>query len=342
MADTLLVGNPTSQSGRAKALIDEAMKRLAERGLRPELVTTRPAGETTTAVRDALDRRRWGRVVILGGDGTFTETARALLQRRDQDVPLGVIPAGTANDQAKSFGLGVGALEENLDVICAGHVQRIDAGRVTRLEADGSPGPSLVFFDSCGWGMHPDVLAQRNRDRAVVGGIPLVRELYRDEAVYAGAILNRYLASWLEPTKFDVEARIDGRLVTLRALTDLVINNTDVYAGSWVLEPRGRPDDGLMELVPFAGRRDWALKAVKDLAALPTVLKDTMDAVGITTSGTRSGARFDLTLSRPDKPRLASQVDGEEWVHGDRFQVEVLPRVLPMIVREGWVPPWRE
>jgi diacylglycerol kinase family enzyme len=320
------------------------MRRLTARGLRPELVTTRPAGETTTAVRDALDRQRWTRVVILGGDGTFTETARALLQRREQDVPMGVIPAGTANDQAKSFGVGIGldALDETIDVIAKGFVQRIDAGRVTRVEADGSPGPSLVFFDSCGWGMHPDVLAQRNKDRAVVGQIPLVRELYRDEAVYAGAILNRYLASWIEPTKFDLEARLDGRLVTLSALTDLVINNTDVYAGSWVLEPRGRPDDGRFELVPFQGRRDWALKAVKDLAALPTVLREQMDAIGITTSGTLSAGTFDLTMSRPDKPRLASQVDGEEWVHGDRFRVEVLPRVLPLIVREGWVPPWRE
>jgi diacylglycerol kinase family enzyme len=339
-ADTLLVGNPTAQSGRARELIDAALRRLADRGLRPELLPTRPTG-TDAAVREALDAGDHARVIALGGDGTFSLVARGLLAARRQ-VPMGLVPAGTANDQARSFGLRPGAegLAESVDVIVAGHVQPIDVGVVRRLDEGGAATDEATFFDSVGWGMHPEVLVQRNRDREVVGQIPLVRDLYRDEAVYAGAILNRYVASWLEPTKFDADVVVDGRPARLTGLTDLIVNATAIYAGSWVLVPEGEPDDGRFELVPIAGRRDWFVKAVHDLAAAP-LLREQLDALGITTSGWLSGARFELALDRPGRPALACQVDGEEWVAGARFAVEVRPRALPLITRAGWVPPWR-
>lgn len=340
--DTLLVGNPTAQSGRARALIERASHRLMARGLSPRFLPTSPGGRTTQAVCDVLDAADIARVVALGGDGTFADVARGILRAKERR-PLGLIPAGTANDQARSFGLrsGEGALEENLDVIEAGHVQVIDAGRVTRVAGEGDEELEALFFDSIGWGMHSDVLAQRNRDRELVGQIPLVRDLYRDQAVYAGAVLGQYLASWIEPTKFEAEVVVDGARLQLAGLTDLIVNATPVYAGSWVLDRRCCVDDGEFELVPIHGRRDWFLKAVHDLAAVP-VLGEQLDALGITTSGTLSGSRFDLRLSRPSRPRIASQLDGEEWVHGDHFRVEVLPRILPVITRADWSPPWRE
>jgi diacylglycerol kinase family enzyme len=340
--DTLLVGNPTSQSGRARALIERASHRLMARGLSPRFLPTSPGGKTTLDVRDVLDAANIARVVALGGDGTFAEVARGILAARERR-PLGLIPAGTANDQARSFGLksGEGALEENLDVIEAGHVTWIDAGRATRVASADAPEVSALFFDSVGWGMHPEVLVQRNRDREVVGQIPLVRDLYRDQAVYAGAVLGQYLASWLEPTKFDADALVDGRRLHLTGLTDIIVKATPVYAGAWVLDRRCCVDDGLFELVPIHGRRDWFLKTIHDLAALP-VLGDQLDALGVTSSGTVAGAAFELRLSRPARPNIASQLDGEEWVPGDHFTIEVLPRVLPVITRPDWSPPWRE
>lgn len=340
--DTLLLGNPTAQSGRARALIERAVRGLEARGLRTRFLSTSAAGGTTETVRDALDRGGVARVVALGGDGTFADVARGILAAREK-VPMGLIPAGTANDQARSFGLGSGAdaLEDNLDLIARGNVQPIDAGRVQRVGAAGAVDAETLFFDSVGWGMHPEVLSQRNRDRALVDTIPLVRELYRDQAVYAGAVLNRYLASWVEPTKFNAEVQVDGRPYQLAGLTDLIVNATPIYAGAWVLARDALVDDGRFELVPIQGRRDWFLKAVHDLAALPLV-GDGLDAFGVAATGTIQGTSFDLRLSRPARPWLAAQVDGEEWLGGDHFRVEVLPRALPLITRAGWVPPWRQ
>lgn len=339
LGDTLLVGNPTAQSGRAQALIERARAGLEARGFRVRFLATGPAGATTVAVRDELERGGVARVIALGGDGTFTDVARALVTA-GADVPMGLIPAGTANDQARSLGLVVGALDQNLDVIAAGHLQPLDAGRVRRLDAEGRALDEALFFDSVGWGMHPEVLEQRNRDRAVVERIPLVREVYRDQAVYAGAVLNRYLASWVEPTKFDAVADVDGRTYRFSGLTDLIVNATPIYAGEWVLARDARVDDGRFELVPIQGRRDWFLKAVHDLAALPE-LGDQLDAIGVRTTGTVQGRRFELRLSRPRRPAIAAQVDGEEWRAGDRFSVEALPRALRVLAPAGWTPPWR-
>lgn len=149
-----------------------------------------------------------------------------------------------------------------------------------------------------------------------------------------------YVQSWLEPTKFDALVRVDGRELRLHGLTDLIVDATPVYAGNWVLDRASLPDDGRLELVPILGRRDWFQKAVSDLAVLPEV-KDGLDALGVPATGTASGASFDVALSRPARPAFPSQLDGEDWVAGDRFRIEVLPRALPLLTRAGWTPLWR-
>ncbi len=337
----LVVGNPTAQSGSAKAHLERAIAGLKRRGVRAELIATEPRGRTIEVVRRAVDERRPKVVVYLGGDGTFNEVARGILAAEER-VPLGMLPMGTANDQGRSLGVrpGAAAIEENLDIIVGGHLLHLDAGRAQALDARGEPRAEALFFDSMGWGMQPEILAQRNRDRADVQEIPLLREIYRDQAVYAGAALQRFIGSFIEPATFEARVDCDGRTVTHEGLTDLIINATAIYAGEWVLDRFSEPDDGKLELVPMQGRRDWASKALRDLAMLP-IFQEDLDIVGITHSEGMRGAHFDLTFWREGGGPVASQLDGEEWVAGDRFRVTVLANVLPVIVPPEFDPPWR-
>jgi len=340
MATHLLVGNPTAQSGRARELIDLALERLAARGVAAEHLPTAPGGATVGRVRDALDARDEVEVVIaLGGDGTFNEVARGVLAAA-RPRAVGLIPAGTANDNATSFGLepGVAGLDRALDAVVDGHVTRLDVGVATPIEP---AGPALELFDSVGWGLMADVLARRNRDRATVEGVPLLRDVYRDEAVYAGAVLNRYLASWVEPTKFTAEAVLDGVAHRWEDLTDLVVSATPIYAGSWVLDRRAEPDDGRFEVVPIRGRRDWLVKALRDLATVQ-LLRDHLDWLGIDGSESHQAARIELTLTRAGREGVAAQLDGEEWTRGRRFRVEVRPRALALLTPAGFRPPWKD
>src|SRR3954470_2081344 len=132
MATThLLVGNPTAQSGKNRERIDRALALMTEAGFATDFLATLPEGKTIEAVRSALEASAYRVVIAMGGDGTFREVAAGLYtSQRREDVALGMLPTGTANDQGKSFGLHAdeGALVRNVDVIRAGHETELDVG----------------------------------------------------------------------------------------------------------------------------------------------------------------------------------------------------------------------
>src|SRR3954466_10401943 len=141
MATHLLVGNPTAQSGKNQERIDQALALMKDAGIVADLLPTLPGGKTVGAVRAALEGGAYRVVIAMGGDGTFREVAAGLYtSKRREDVAMGMLPTGTANDQGKSFGLEAddGALPRNVDVIRAGHETRLDVG-IYRAGGAGAP-----------------------------------------------------------------------------------------------------------------------------------------------------------------------------------------------------------
>jgi diacylglycerol kinase family enzyme len=329
-ATHLLVGNPTAQSGKNADRIDAALGLLTRAGLEAELCPTEPGGATVGAVKGALDSGRFEVVIAMGGDGTFREVAAALYTsaRRDHTA-LAMLPTGTANDQGKSFGLEAApsALERNVEVIRAGHETRLDVGA---YHAPAS-GPADYFFDSAGWGLMARVLARRNRDRKVIEKLG-VGALYRDHAVYAGALLTTFLESYVVLDKFRVIARLDGKVHAFDGVSDLLVKNTRVYAGAWVFDRTSRHDDGAFELVPFRGKRDWTSKAIVDLDGNP-LTEELLNQVGIEHSHPIRASKIELEFDVPKSaPPLAAQVDGEEWPAHPTVKIEVVARAIRLIV----------
>jgi len=332
MARHLLVSNPTAQSGKNQERIDQALALMDAAGIAADLLPTLPEGKTIDAVRDALEAGGYGTVVAMGGDGTFREVAAGLYTSARRDlVALAMLPTGTANDQGRSFGLrwDGDALESNVAVIRAAHETRLDVGI---YRAGGASAASDYFFDSCGWGLSARVLAQRNKDRAVVETLGPLKELYRDQAVYAGAFLKTFLESYVIDDKFRVIATLDGQRVELDGLTDLIVKNTRVYAGAWVFDETSRHDDGIFELVPFVGKLDWASKAIRDLQVVP-LNEDMLEDLGLEHSKTLRASTMDLEFFEPEGGApLAAQLDGEEWPASRRVRIEVAARAIRLIV----------
>ncbi|MBS2019396.1 MAG: hypothetical protein JST00_41420 [Deltaproteobacteria bacterium] len=332
MATHLLVGNPTAQSGKNKERIDRALQLLTAAGIDAELQATLPGGKTIGAVKSTLDGGSHRVVIAMGGDGTFREVAAGLYtSTRREEVAMAMLPTGTANDQGKSFGLEATpeALERNVQVIAAGRETRLDVGVYRSGGPDARPD---YFFDSAGWGLSARVLAQRNKDRALVETLGPLKELYRDHAVYAGAFLKTFLESYVVDDKLRVEADLDGRKVVLEGLTDLIVKNTRVYAGAWVFDQASKHDDGVFELVPFVGKRDWASKAIVDLDGNP-VTEEMLNEIGVEHSQTLRASRMDLQLfDPPGGAPLAAQIDGEEWPANPRVIIEVAARAIRLIV----------
>jgi diacylglycerol kinase family enzyme len=332
MATHLVVGNPTAQSGRNQERIDQALALMKDAGIAADLLPTLPGRRTIAAVRAALDAGAYRTVIAMGGDGTFREVAAGLYtSTRREDVAMGMLPTGTANDQGKSFGLDSAedALARNVEVIRAAHETRLDVGIYRPGDASAAPD---YFFDSCGWGLSARVLAQRNKDRALVETLGPLKELYRDQAVYAGAFLKEFLESYVIDDKLRVVATLDGQRIELEGLTDLIVMNTRVYAGAWVFDPTSRHDDGIFELVPFVGKRDWASKAIRDLVAVP-LNQEMLEELGLEHSKPLRASSMDLEIFDPEGGApLATQLDGEEWPANPRVRIEVVPRGIRLIV----------
>jgi diacylglycerol kinase family enzyme len=332
MATHLLVGNPTAQSGKNQERIDEALALMKAAGIAADLLPTLPGGKTVGAVRAALDAGAYRVVIAMGGDGTFREVGAGLYtSTRREEVAMGMLPTGTANDQGKSFGLDADpeSLARNVEVIRAAQETRLDVGIYRSGSATAAPD---YFFDSCGWGLSARVLAQRNKDRAVVETLGPLKELYRDQAVYAGAFLKTFLESYVIDDKLRVVATLDGQRVELDGLTDLIVKNTRVYAGAWVFDETSRHDDGIFELIPFVGKRDWASKAIIDLQAVP-LDEEMLEEMGLEHSKTLRASRMELEIYDPEGGApLAAQVDGEEWPADPRVYIEVAARGLRLIV----------
>ena len=70
-------------------------------------------------------------MVVAGGDGTVNYVVNAM-KRKGLDIPVGVIPAGTANDFAGALGMSREPLEAARQ-IASGSIDRVDAGCVNGL-----------------------------------------------------------------------------------------------------------------------------------------------------------------------------------------------------------------
>jgi diacylglycerol kinase family enzyme len=336
----VLFANPTAQSGKAADWIRHARALLDQAGVTHRFVATEPNGATVMRVREAIDRDGARLVIYMGGDGTFAEVAKGLLgSAHAGDVAMGMLPTGTANDQGKSFGLdaGQGALERNVDVVASGHTVGCDVGMLA-IDRGSKEIHRDLFFDSFSVGLGAASLATRNRDRKRVRRIPGLGAIYRDQLVYAGALARHLAESYVVDTKFDLDATIDGSVRNWPGLLDVIIKNTKIFGGEWIFSESSESDDGLFELVPVAGRRDFTAKLLGGFRKNPIGTAE-LEQLGIETEPAVSGTRIEMVVRTKTKALPPAQVDGEEIPAGERYVVEVATRALRLIVPREHVDP---
>ncbi|RDV14224.1 diacylglycerol kinase [Pontibacter diazotrophicus] len=94
-------------------------------------------------------------VVIAGGDGTVAKIVKHLLHK---DIPIGLLPLGTANNIANSLGIA----GEAADIIAGWDLSKkkpFDVGLVN------GPDGESIFFESAGFGIFPQLISQHSKDR---------------------------------------------------------------------------------------------------------------------------------------------------------------------------------
>lgn len=124
--EVVVLVNPTSGKGRGRRAAAVAIPHLEDAGLhvrRLEGRTVEEAEELARSVaRDGADA-----LIVVGGDGMVHLACQALA---GSDLPLGVIPAGTGNDTARTLGIDRKDARRAANAVIAGRLRTIDLADV--------------------------------------------------------------------------------------------------------------------------------------------------------------------------------------------------------------------
>lgn len=216
---------------------------LSAAGLPVEFGWTEGPGHAT-GLAVAAARAGFGQVAAMGGDGTLHEVINGLAETDPQPV-LGVIPAGTGNDFARSLGIPLDPLQA-AGVVTHGCERCIDLGRVN----------GRYFVNVGGVGFDAEVAAMVNRGPHRGGGAwPYVVSLFRVLATYRNAM---------------VRIRLDGEQSFKEKILLVAVGNARSYGGGMKVVPHALVDDGLLD-VCIGGD----LNPVQTLGLLPKVFAGT-------------------------------------------------------------------
>lgn len=99
-------------------------------------------------------------LVLAGGDGTVRKIADELLSRKviEKNLPLGLLPMGTANNIAKTLGL----CDDPAAVISGWHDplhKKFDVGKINGLKEP------AFFLESFGYGLFPKLMLQMKKQK---------------------------------------------------------------------------------------------------------------------------------------------------------------------------------
>jgi diacylglycerol kinase (ATP) len=219
-----LLVNPAAGHGKAVVAAQRARRRFAELGVQVrDLVGTDPVESQELARRAVADGT--DALVAVGGDGMIHLAMPAVV---GTETPLGVIPAGTGNDQAREYNWPRKNPEAATDVIAAGNVRVVDVGRARTAD-----GRSTYFGSVLAAGFDSLVSDRTNRMRWPHG-----------RARYNVAMLAEFMN--LRPLPF-VITLADGTVIERDVLL-VAVGNTRSYGGGMRIAPGADPTDGVFDV----------------------------------------------------------------------------------------------
>ena len=260
-----------------------------------EHAVTAAAGDEGKITADAIARGH-RRIVAVGGDGTWSNVGNAILAS-GIDAALGLVPAGTGCDLAKSLGIPAKDVGACARIVKDGHTRRIDVGRMEGRH----------FLNVLGFGF----------DIAVIEDSWTVTYLGGDLLYLYCALrqLHRFPG-------FPVTVAANGGPGERREMLMLVIANGRIFGGGFKIAPDGDLSDGALDAVEF---RNMPLR--RRLPLMVRLLQGTHGKAPEV--ATRRGRRFDLAFDAPP----AYETDGE-WRRAEsaRLTVESVPSALRVLV----------
>ncbi len=158
------------------------------------------------------------KVIAVGGDGTIKLVAEMIL---DSDIPLGILPAGSANGMARELNIPLDPAKA-LELICTGEARPIHLVRINK--------ELCIHLSDIGFNAY------------------IVKKF---ETLGQRGMLGYMKAAWKvlwQHSRMRAEFRIDGELIQ-RSAVMIVIANATRYGTGVTINPIGRLDDELFEII---------------------------------------------------------------------------------------------
>ncbi len=297
--DALLIVNPTAGGGRRVPQLEEARRIFRHAGIETELQNTRAPGDATAMARRAVEASRQ-LVIVCGGDGTVNEAVNGLACSQ---VPLAVLPAGTANVLAKELSLPWN-LPRAAERIAGAPYRRIALGLAIPEKSSGEP---RYFLSVAGAGA----------DGALVSAV-------RPEIKLKAGILAYWQEGLRQLTKYDFplfRTSMAGNAIDIDASL-VVVGRTKHYGGPFKITTEADLMQPEFELAFVTSRSRW-----RYLAYLPLLW-----------AGKLRGARYvqffktsSLQCASNSASQVQIQVDGEP---AGRLPVEfrIVPDALTLAI----------
>lgn len=236
-------------------------------------------------------------VIVGGGDGSVNEALEGLLE---QDLPLHVLPLGTANNLARSLEIPAG-LDENISILESYDLRRVDVGIVNEL----------YFINVCGLGLSTKVNSSTSKKSKSFFGVFAF-------AFAALGALNR-----LRP--FRIELKHDEGTHRARSWQVSICNGRH-YASGFVASEDAGLNDGLLDAISSEMRAWW-----HGFFIVPALFhgrhRHLKDVTGI------RAREFHLTTSRPMKIDVDGDIKTQTPAH-----FSLREKVLKVLVKKGEAP----
>jgi YegS/Rv2252/BmrU family lipid kinase len=262
------------------------------------IATTGP-GHAGEIARQEVDRGA-ELILVAGGDGTINEAVNGMAH---SDVPLGILPAGTANVLANELGLG-NTMERAAASLPDAVQERIALGTISS-EAQKLP---RYFLMMAGAGLDADIVYHLN---------PRLKEATGKVAYWIAG----FSKVGHRIPEFTVQA--NGR--EYRASFALV-SRVRNYGGDLEIAPTISLLDDEFEMVLFEGESSFGF--LKYMLAV--VVHQQQSMRGITILRTRHAL-----FSGPEESNIHLQVDGE-YAGVTPARVEIVPNALTLLVPPGF------
>ncbi len=276
-------------------MIEDALARMRDAGHQVKALSTTGPGSGAEIARRCIDLGA-DLILVAGGDGTINEVANGMIR---SEVPLGIMPGGTANVLAMETGIGKGMLAA-ADELGNWIPQRISVG----VHSDGFERPPRYFLLMCGAGLDAHIVYHLNASmKATLGKV----------AYWIGGFsqLGR---------KFP-EFSVETNGATYRASFAL-ISRVRNYGGDLDIAPTISLLEDEFEVVLFAGSNSF-----RYLRYMFGVVAGRLEHVpGVTLLRTRT-----VRLSSAEDQRIYTQIDGE-YAGPLPVTLQIVPQSLTLLL----------